>query len=130
MLQQHPQKQRQKQHATTTMTPTTTTTINQLVADETWRDYIKRNDSIIVDTFHGLLKSTLVCPECQKVSIKVGQRGGEDGGNWGEPEGKLLQALSVEDCCKGWGLMEVECLRVVGGGERWGLRVFGGQECW
>ncbi|ESO00675.1 hypothetical protein HELRODRAFT_101065 [Helobdella robusta] len=40
------------------------------VADETWQNYIKRNDSIIVDTFHGLLKSTLVCPECQKVSIK------------------------------------------------------------
>lgn len=40
------------------------------VASETWQDYVKRNDSIIVDTFHGLLKSTLVCPECQKVSIK------------------------------------------------------------
>lgn len=43
---------------------------DEVVANETWRDYIKRNDSIITDTFHGLLKSTLVCPECQKVSIK------------------------------------------------------------
>lgn len=28
-----------------------------------------RNDSIIVDIFHGLFKSTLVCPECSKVSV-------------------------------------------------------------
>jgi len=25
---------------------------------------------VIVDTFHGLLKSTLVCPQCSKVSVK------------------------------------------------------------
>lgn len=24
---------------------------------------------MIVDTFHGLFKSTLVCPECRKVSV-------------------------------------------------------------
>jgi len=40
------------------------------VAQESWSDYIKRNDSVIVDIFHGLLKSTLVCPECRKVSVK------------------------------------------------------------
>jgi len=40
------------------------------VAKETWQDYTKRNDSVIVDTFHGLLKSTLVCPQCSKVSVK------------------------------------------------------------
>uniref|UniRef100_G1KHK7 Ubiquitin carboxyl-terminal hydrolase n=1 Tax=Anolis carolinensis TaxID=28377 RepID=G1KHK7_ANOCA len=28
-----------------------------------------RNDSIIVDIFHGLFKSTLVCPKCSKVSV-------------------------------------------------------------
>ena len=37
---------------------------------ETWRDYQRRNDSVIVDTFHGLLKSTLVCPDCAMVSVK------------------------------------------------------------
>ena len=42
----------------------------QEVAGEAWRDYRARNDSVIVDIFHGLLKSTLVCPECSKVSIK------------------------------------------------------------
>lgn len=36
---------------------------------EAWENYLKRNDSIIVDTFHGLLKSTLVCPECNKISV-------------------------------------------------------------
>ncbi|PSN47889.1 Ubiquitin carboxyl-terminal hydrolase 15 [Blattella germanica] len=39
------------------------------VAEEAWKNYLKRNDSIIVDFFHGLLKSTVVCPECSKVSI-------------------------------------------------------------
>ncbi|CAE7142462.1 unnamed protein product [Rhizoctonia solani] len=39
------------------------------VAKETWEGYKKRNDSIIVDLFQGMYKSTLVCPECQKISI-------------------------------------------------------------
>ncbi|XP_014770306.1 ubiquitin carboxyl-terminal hydrolase 15 isoform X1 [Octopus bimaculoides] len=39
------------------------------VAEEAWGNYRKRNDSVIVDTFHGLLKSTLVCPQCSKVSV-------------------------------------------------------------
>ena len=41
----------------------------QEVAQEAWDNYRKRNDSVIVDLFHGLLKSTLVCPECGKVSV-------------------------------------------------------------
>ncbi|XP_037049322.1 ubiquitin carboxyl-terminal hydrolase 15-like [Bradysia coprophila] len=40
-----------------------------IVANESWENYKKRNDSIIVDTFHGLLKSTLVCPDCELVSV-------------------------------------------------------------
>lgn len=42
---------------------------DDVVAAESWSKYKKRNDSIIVDTFHGLLKSTLVCPDCQLVSV-------------------------------------------------------------
>jgi len=38
------------------------------VADEAWENYLKRNNSVITDIFHGLLKSTLVCPECNNVS--------------------------------------------------------------
>ncbi|EGD75888.1 hypothetical protein PTSG_11617 [Salpingoeca rosetta] len=34
-----------------------------------WHRHKLRNDSIIVDLFHGQLKSTLVCPDCNKVSI-------------------------------------------------------------
>lgn len=34
-----------------------------------WEGYKKRNDSVIVDLFQGQYKSTLVCPECEKVSI-------------------------------------------------------------
>uniref|UniRef100_A0A8C5BXF5 Ubiquitin carboxyl-terminal hydrolase n=1 Tax=Gadus morhua TaxID=8049 RepID=A0A8C5BXF5_GADMO len=42
---------------------------DQEVAEEAWRNHLRRNDSVIVDTFHGLFKSTLVCPECHKVSV-------------------------------------------------------------
>uniref|UniRef100_A0A8C9TYQ1 Ubiquitin carboxyl-terminal hydrolase n=1 Tax=Scleropages formosus TaxID=113540 RepID=A0A8C9TYQ1_SCLFO len=42
---------------------------DQEVAEEAWRNHRRRNDSVIVDTFHGLFKSTLVCPECSKVSV-------------------------------------------------------------
>ncbi|CAL8247390.1 unnamed protein product [Merluccius merluccius] len=42
---------------------------DQVVAEEAWESHIKRNDSIIVDIFHGLFKSTLVCPVCAKVSV-------------------------------------------------------------
>lgn len=41
----------------------------QVVAEEAWENHLKRNDSIIVDIFHGLFKSTLVCPECAKISV-------------------------------------------------------------
>ena len=35
-----------------------------------WDMYKARNDSVIVDLFQGQYRSTLVCPECAKVSIK------------------------------------------------------------
>ena len=40
-----------------------------MVAKEAWENYKLRNDSIIVDIFHGLLKSTVQCPECDKISV-------------------------------------------------------------
>ncbi|TVK90531.1 Ubiquitin carboxyl-terminal hydrolase 4 [Bagarius yarrelli] len=42
---------------------------DEIVAKEAWKNHRLRNDSIIVDIFHGLFKSTLVCPECSKVSV-------------------------------------------------------------
>lgn len=39
------------------------------VADEMWEYHKLRNNSIIVDWFQGQLKSTLVCPKCNRVSI-------------------------------------------------------------
>ncbi|XP_078270332.1 ubiquitin carboxyl-terminal hydrolase 4 isoform X1 [Rhinoraja longicauda] len=42
---------------------------DDLVATEAWENHRLRNNSIIVDIFHGLFKSTLVCPECSKVSV-------------------------------------------------------------
>ena len=40
------------------------------LARESWADYKKRNDSRVVDVFHGQLKSKLVCPDCSEISIK------------------------------------------------------------
>eukprot|EP01113_Clastostelium_recurvatum_P020256 TRINITY_DN2405_c0_g1_i1.p1 TRINITY_DN2405_c0_g1~~TRINITY_DN2405_c0_g1_i1.p1 ORF type:complete len:908 (-),score=273.83 TRINITY_DN2405_c0_g1_i1:67-2790(-) len=40
-----------------------------IIAAESWNNHLLRNQSIIVDTFMGQLKSTLVCPDCGKVSI-------------------------------------------------------------
>ncbi|XP_074929058.1 ubiquitin carboxyl-terminal hydrolase 4 isoform X6 [Chelonoidis abingdonii] len=42
---------------------------DSVVAKEAWENHRLRNDSIIVDIFHGLFKSTLVCPKCSKVSV-------------------------------------------------------------
>ncbi|PWN50193.1 UCH-domain-containing protein [Violaceomyces palustris] len=39
-------------------------------AKKQWEIYKARNDSVIVDLFQGQYRSTLVCPECGKVSIK------------------------------------------------------------
>ena len=36
---------------------------------ESWSNHLKRNQSIIVDLMHGLYKSTLQCPDCQKISV-------------------------------------------------------------
>lgn len=38
-------------------------------AEEHWRIYKARNDSVVTDLFAGMYKSTLHCPECDKVSI-------------------------------------------------------------
>ncbi|KAG4303799.1 hypothetical protein PORY_002797 [Pneumocystis oryctolagi] len=38
-------------------------------AETCWQLHRKRNDSVIVDLFHGLYKSVLVCPVCDQVSI-------------------------------------------------------------
>ncbi|VDN12935.1 unnamed protein product [Dibothriocephalus latus] len=42
---------------------------DEKVAKEAWDRYKKRNDSFIVDLFHGMLKSTVVCPECNYTSV-------------------------------------------------------------
>lgn len=42
-----------------------------VIANEAWENYRKRNDSIIIDLFHGQIKSTVVCPDCEKVRAKA-----------------------------------------------------------
>jgi len=39
------------------------------VAAEAWTNHLKRNQSVIVDLIHGQCKSTLICPQCARVSI-------------------------------------------------------------
>lgn len=40
------------------------------VAEEAWNYYLSRNRSIIIDLFHGQLRSRLQCPECKYLSVK------------------------------------------------------------
>ncbi|KAL6947291.1 hypothetical protein ACO0QE_002171 [Hanseniaspora vineae] len=39
------------------------------LAAKTWHDHKRRNDSIILDLFVGMYKSTLTCPSCNNVSL-------------------------------------------------------------
>lgn len=43
---------------------------DEIVAAEAWDNHIKRNQSIIVDLFHGLLKSQVTCKQCQMTSVR------------------------------------------------------------
>lgn len=38
-------------------------------AEDSWQNHLKRNQSIIVDLMHGQFKSTVKCPDCDKLSI-------------------------------------------------------------
>lgn len=42
---------------------------DEQISVESWENHKKRNDSIIVDLFQGQFRSTLVCPECQYISV-------------------------------------------------------------
>ncbi|VDM33160.1 unnamed protein product [Hydatigera taeniaeformis] len=42
---------------------------DNVLAEEAWSNFKKRNDSIIVDLFYGLLKSTVTCPDCNLISV-------------------------------------------------------------
>lgn len=39
------------------------------MAKESWRLFKLRNDSVIVDLFQGMYRSTVVCPDCKKVIV-------------------------------------------------------------
>jgi hypothetical protein len=38
-------------------------------AERFWSGYVSRNDSLVIDLFHGLYRSRLVCPNCGQVSV-------------------------------------------------------------
>lgn len=40
------------------------------MAKTCWEQYRSRNDSVIVDLFQGQYRSTVVCPDCDKVSLQ------------------------------------------------------------
>ncbi|CAF2742050.1 unnamed protein product [Rotaria sp. Silwood2] len=42
---------------------------DEIVADDYWRGYLSRNDSIIVQLFTGQFKSKTKCPQCHKESV-------------------------------------------------------------
>lgn len=41
------------------------------LAQTCWEQYRSRNDSVIVDLFQGQYRSTVVCPDCDKVSCSL-----------------------------------------------------------
>ena len=43
---------------------------DEVVANETWSNYRKRNDSPLDDMFRFLVKNKLSCPDCGKISVK------------------------------------------------------------
>jgi ubiquitin C-terminal hydrolase len=42
---------------------------DEQLATDTWNVHLKRNNSFVTDHFQGLLKSTLICPDCQNVAV-------------------------------------------------------------
>ena len=42
---------------------------DEVVAKEAWDNHLKRNDSVIVETLHGLFRSVVDCPKCPRVSV-------------------------------------------------------------
>ncbi|KAJ2843574.1 ubiquitin carboxyl-terminal hydrolase, partial [Coemansia erecta] len=42
---------------------------DDVVAKEQWDIHRRRNDSVVVDLFQGQFRSTLVCPQCSRVSV-------------------------------------------------------------
>lgn len=48
--------------------PSTSIEKNQ-EGEKQWEDYLRNNESVIVDNFHGQLKSTVICKVCGHVSI-------------------------------------------------------------
>jgi ubiquitin carboxyl-terminal hydrolase 4/11/15 len=42
---------------------------DEVVAKESWEQFLMRNQSIIVDLMYGQYKSRLQCPKCAKVSV-------------------------------------------------------------
>lgn len=45
------------------------TTSEVVAAEAAWQKYLSKNDSVIVDTFQGQFKSTVICSECSQVSV-------------------------------------------------------------
>lgn len=43
---------------------------DEVNAADSWQQHIERNESYILDLFHGQLKSTLFCRMCKTASIK------------------------------------------------------------
>ena len=42
---------------------------DDIASRESWKNHLKRNQSVIVDLMHGLYKSTVRCPDCDSVSV-------------------------------------------------------------
>ncbi|OWF52140.1 Ubiquitin carboxyl-terminal hydrolase 32 [Mizuhopecten yessoensis] len=78
------------------------------VAEEAWENHLKRNQSIIVDFFHGQLKSEVRCQECSHASVRF------------DPFNYLSLPLPMESCIH----LEVIVMRLEGTvPKKYGLRL-------
>jgi|EP00505_MAST-04D_sp_SCG-Rhode-Island_P000699 ubiquitin carboxyl-terminal hydrolase 8 len=67
----------------------------ELVAAESWRNYLLRNKSIVVDLFQGQLRSKLTCTKCLYSRIKF-----DPFMYLSVPVPKTHEALTLDDCLR------------------------------
>ncbi|KAK6165089.1 hypothetical protein SNE40_023649 [Patella caerulea] len=42
---------------------------DKLEADKAWVEYIAENNTVVVNSFQGEFKSTIICSECSRISV-------------------------------------------------------------
>ncbi|OQV22250.1 Ubiquitin carboxyl-terminal hydrolase 32 [Hypsibius exemplaris] len=82
--------------------------VDEVVAHEAWENHLRRNQSIVVDLFHGLLRSRVKCQTCSNSSVRF------------DPFSVLSLPLPLDNLM----ILELNLVRCDGGGPiKYGLRI-------